>query len=119
MGGAKAQYDGIKAFSETDFTEDLKSIDVPTLVMHGDDDQIVPDRRLRAAVGEAAEEGHAQGLREVPARHVHHARRCRERRPAGLHCHITSSTSGFRGPLSTTHGLFQKRKWQEVITCES
>ena len=42
MGGAKAQYDGIKAFSETDFTEDLKIIDVPTLVMHGDDDQIVP-----------------------------------------------------------------------------
>lgn len=42
MGGAKAHHDGIKAFSETDFTEDLKSIDVPTLVMHGDDDQIVP-----------------------------------------------------------------------------
>jgi len=42
MGGAKAQCDGIKAFSETDFTEDLKSIDVPTLVLHGDDDQIVP-----------------------------------------------------------------------------
>lgn len=42
MGGAKAQYDGIKAFSETDFTEDLKQIDVPTLVMHGQDDQIVP-----------------------------------------------------------------------------
>jgi non-heme chloroperoxidase len=41
-GGAKAHYDGIKAFSETDFTEDLKIIDVPTLVMHGDDDQIVP-----------------------------------------------------------------------------
>jgi non-heme chloroperoxidase len=42
MGGAKAHYDGIKAFSETDFTDDLKQIDVPTLVMHGDDDQIVP-----------------------------------------------------------------------------
>nr|WP_041300982.1 alpha/beta hydrolase [Hyphomicrobium sp. MC1] len=42
MGGAKAQYDGIKAFSETDFTEDLKSIDIPTLVLHGGDDQIVP-----------------------------------------------------------------------------
>jgi non-heme chloroperoxidase len=42
MGGAKAHYDGIKAFSETDFTEDLKQIDVPVLVMHGDDDQIVP-----------------------------------------------------------------------------
>ncbi len=42
MGGAKAAYDGIKAFSETDQTDDLKSIDVPTLVMHGDDDQVVP-----------------------------------------------------------------------------
>ncbi|MBU8977834.1 MULTISPECIES: alpha/beta hydrolase [unclassified Lysobacter] len=42
MGGAKAQYDCIAAFSETDFTDDLKRIDVPTLVMHGDDDQIVP-----------------------------------------------------------------------------
>jgi non-heme chloroperoxidase len=42
MGSAKAQHDGIKAFSETDFTEDLKVIDVPTLVMHGDDDQVVP-----------------------------------------------------------------------------
>lgn len=42
MGGAKAQYDCIKAFSETDFTQDLKNISVPTLVMHGNDDQIVP-----------------------------------------------------------------------------
>jgi non-heme chloroperoxidase len=42
MGGIKPQYDCIKAFSETDFTEDLRKIDVPTLVMHGDDDQIVP-----------------------------------------------------------------------------
>jgi non-heme chloroperoxidase len=42
MGSAKAHYEGIKAFSETDQTEDLKSISVPTLVMHGDDDQIVP-----------------------------------------------------------------------------
>ena len=42
MGGAKAHYDGIKAFSETDFTDDLKSIEVPALVMHSRDDQIVP-----------------------------------------------------------------------------
>jgi non-heme chloroperoxidase len=42
MGGAKAHHDGIKAFSETDFTEDLRAIRVPTLVMHGDDDQVVP-----------------------------------------------------------------------------
>src|SRR3954464_6718114 len=42
MGGAKAAYDSIVAFSQTDFTEDLKKISVPVLVMHGDDDQIVP-----------------------------------------------------------------------------
>ncbi|RJX79288.1 alpha/beta hydrolase [Pseudomonas sp. LS-2] len=42
MGGAKAHYDCIKAFSETDFTEDLRKITVPVLVLHGDDDQIVP-----------------------------------------------------------------------------
>jgi non-heme chloroperoxidase len=42
MGSAKAHYDGIKAFSETDQTEDLKAITVPTLVLHGEDDQVVP-----------------------------------------------------------------------------
>ena len=42
MGGAKAQHDGITAFAETDFTDDLKQVTVPTLVMHGEDDQIVP-----------------------------------------------------------------------------
>lgn len=42
MGGAKAHYDGIVAFSQTDFTEDLKGITIPVLVIHGDDDQVVP-----------------------------------------------------------------------------
>ena len=42
LGGMKPQYDCIKAFSETDFNEDLKKFDVPTLILHGDDDQIVP-----------------------------------------------------------------------------
>jgi non-heme chloroperoxidase len=42
MGAANAHYDCIQAFSETDFTEDLKLITVPVLVMHGDDDQVVP-----------------------------------------------------------------------------
>ena len=76
MGGAKAHYDGIKAFSETDFTEDLKIITVPTLVMHGDDDQIVPDRRLGAALGQAAEERDTEDLQELPARHAGHE--CRD-----------------------------------------
>ena len=49
--GLKNAYESIKAFSETDFTEDLKKIDVPTLVMHGEDDQIVPvrDSSMKAA----------------------------------------------------------------------
>jgi non-heme chloroperoxidase len=42
MGSTKAHYEGLKAFSETDFTDDLKKITVPVLLMHGDDDQIVP-----------------------------------------------------------------------------
>jgi non-heme chloroperoxidase len=42
MGGIKAHYDCIKAFSETNFTEDLKAVDIPVLVVHGEDDQIVP-----------------------------------------------------------------------------
>lgn len=50
-GGAKAHYDGIKAFSETDQTEDLKAIGVPTLVLHGEDDQVVPiDASARLSV---------------------------------------------------------------------
>ncbi|QEC66508.1 alpha/beta hydrolase [Panacibacter ginsenosidivorans] len=51
MGGIKAHYDCIKVFSETDFTQDLKSVDVPVLVLHGEDDQIVPYRTtaLKAA----------------------------------------------------------------------
>lgn len=51
MGGAKAHYDGIKAFSETDQTEDLMEITAPTLVLHGEDDQIVPiaDSALKSA----------------------------------------------------------------------
>ena len=50
MGSAHAHYDCIKAFSETDFTEDLKALEIPVLVMHGDDDQIVPihDSALKA-----------------------------------------------------------------------
>jgi pimeloyl-ACP methyl ester carboxylesterase len=71
MGGAKAHYDCIKAFSETDFTEDLKAIDVPLLIMHGDDDQIVPIARLSAAFGEARQESDFEGVSGTAARHAH------------------------------------------------
>jgi non-heme chloroperoxidase len=52
MGGAKAHYDCIKAFSETDFTDDLKAVSLPVLIMHGEDDQVVPiDASARQAIG--------------------------------------------------------------------
>ena len=68
MGSVKAGYECIKAFSETDFTEDLKAIDVPVLVIHSEDDQIVPYADSGAAVGQAAEERHAQDLQGPAAR---------------------------------------------------
>ena len=66
IGGAKAHYEGIKAFSETDQTDDLKAIDVPTLVHAG---RRRPDRALRGrqpAAGEAAQERHAEDLSGLP-----------------------------------------------------
>ena len=98
MGSAKAQYDGIKAFSETDFTEDLKTIDVPTLVMHGDDDQIVPIADSALLSAKLLKNSDAQGLREIPARHVHHPCRCGESRPARLHQVIGSRRAPRREP---------------------
>jgi non-heme chloroperoxidase len=66
MGSAKAQYDGIEAFSETDFTEDLKSITVPTLVMHGDDDQIVPIADSALLSIELLENGRLKVYKKLP-----------------------------------------------------
>jgi non-heme chloroperoxidase len=63
LGSLKADYDCVKAFSETDFTEDLKAVDVPTLLLHGDDDQIVPiadSSRLSAKLVKGAV------LKEIP-----------------------------------------------------
>ena len=72
MGGAKAHYDGIVAFSQTDFTEDLKKIAVPTLVMHGDDDQIVPYADAGAVDRQIGEERHPEDLQGLSARHAHY-----------------------------------------------
>jgi non-heme chloroperoxidase len=85
MGGAKAHYDGIKAFSETDQTEDLKSIDVPTLVMQGEDDQVVPYKRRCLAPGQAPQASHSEALSRFPAWHAHHLRRDDRQRPPGIH----------------------------------
>ena len=67
MGSVKAGYECIKAFSETDFTEDLKAIEVPVLVIHSEDDQIVPYADS-ARFGQAAEERHPQDLQGPAAR---------------------------------------------------
>ena len=67
MGGAKAHYDGIVAFSQTDFTEDLRKINVPVFVTHSEDDQIVP--YVAAGPRQARDVSQLQGF---PARHAHH-----------------------------------------------
>ena len=72
MAGMPASYFCIKAFSETDMTEDLKKIDVPTLILHGDDDQIVPIG-ASAMVSSKLEGRDVEGLQGRAARHVHHA----------------------------------------------
>ena len=84
MGGAKAHYDGIVAFSQTDFTEDLKKISVPVLVMHSEDDQIVPYVAAGPLVGEAFEERDAEDLQGLPARHADHGSGHDQCRPPGL-----------------------------------
>ena len=61
--GHKNTFDCIKAFSETDFTEDLKKFDVPTLILHGDDDQIVPIGAAALGLSEARQERDPEGLR--------------------------------------------------------
>ena len=72
MGGAKAHYDGIVAFSQTDFTEDLKKISVPVLVMHGDDDQIVPYADAGPLTAKLVKNGTLKTYKRLPARHAHH-----------------------------------------------
>ena len=66
MAGFPASYFCIKAFSETDLTEDLKKFDVPTLILHGDDDQIVPIGASAHALVQDRQGRHAEGLPGAP-----------------------------------------------------
>ena len=92
--GLKGAYDCIKAFSETDFTEDLQQIDVPVLVAHGDDDQIVPIAASAPKTAELLKDADAEGLPRRAARPDRRARRGVQRRPARLR-------AGLRGPAMT------------------
>ena len=80
--GLKNAYESIKAFSETDFTEDLKKFDVPTLVLHGEDDQIVPvkDSAKKSAQADQGRQGDLLSGRA--ARPHGHASGSGQRRPA-------------------------------------
>jgi len=84
MAGFPASYFCIKAFSEADQTKDLKQIDVPTLIIQGDDDQIV-FRRFRPAPGQTDQGCGTEGLQGRAARPLHHAQGPGERRSARLH----------------------------------
>jgi non-heme chloroperoxidase len=66
MGGAKAGYDGIVAFSQTDFTEDLKKISVPVLVMHSEDDQIVPYQAAGPLSAKLLKNGTLKTYKDLP-----------------------------------------------------
>src|SRR5215467_5467908 len=85
MGGVKAHYDGIVAFSQTDFTEDLKKITVPVLVMHGDDDQIVPYADSGPLSAKLSKNGTLKTYKGLSAGHANHRGRDHQRRPVGLH----------------------------------
>ncbi len=85
LAGHQGAYDCIKAFSETDFTEDLKKFDVPTLILHGDDDQIVPIGASALRSVEAGEGRDAEGLPGRAARDVHDTEGSGQRGPAGVH----------------------------------
>jgi non-heme chloroperoxidase len=64
MGGIKGEYDCVREFSEVDYTEDLKKIDKPTLIIHGDDDQIVP---IKASAEKAAQTVERAQLKVYPS----------------------------------------------------
>lgn len=81
MGGANAHYDVIKAFSETDRTDDLKALTVPTLVLHGEDEQIVPIADAAHKSVKLLQNGTIKTDRVV-ARHGDGERRCTEHRPS-------------------------------------
>ncbi len=90
LGGVKPHYDCIKAFSETDFTEDLKKFDVPTLIIHGDDDQIVPIMPPRACwFAKIVKNAKFKVYHDLPTRHVHHQSRPDQRRPPRLPQDVT------------------------------
>jgi hypothetical protein len=99
MAGMPASYFCIKAFSESDQTEDLKKIDKPTLILHGDDDQIVPIG-ASAMVSSKLEGRDVEGLQGRAARHVHNAEGRGECRPPCVHRGLIAERRAVIGVIS-------------------
>ena len=93
MGGAKAHYDGIVAFSQTDFTDDLKQITVPVLVMHGDDDQVVPYADSGPLSAKLVKNGTLKTYHGYPHGMPTTHADDHQRRPAGLAAAVASTTA--------------------------
>ncbi len=113
MAGMPASYFCIKAFSETDLTEDLKKFDVPTLILHGDDDQIVPYQGRRVASVKDREECEAQSLSGCAAWAVHDPEGQGERRSSGVHQGLKNANAAHSsdvardGPVVRRHAVGQ------------
>jgi non-heme chloroperoxidase len=88
MAGFPACYFCIKAFSETDQTEDLKKIDVPTLILHGDDDQIVPIGNSALLSAKLVKKTDSQSLSRRAVRDVHDTQRSGQRGFVGFHQNV-------------------------------
>ena len=123
--GFKGVIDCIKAFSETDFTEDLKKFDVPTLIMHGDDDQIVPIGASAHALVQARQGRDAEGLSGLAARPVLDAQGPGQRGPARVPQGLSDRELGYTGDARTRGGSMiaaHKRaskaaKWAAIKAC--
>ena len=101
MGGAKAHYDGIVAFSQTDFTEDLKKINVPVLVMHSEDDQIVPYVAAGPLSAKLLKNGTLKTYKDFPHGMITTQADVDQRRPAGVHQGLDIAGAGASVPALT------------------
>ena len=94
--GLKGAYDCIKVFSETDLTEDLKKFDVPTLIIHGDDDQIVPIADSALLSSKIVKNATLKIYKGAPHGAAVDAQGPAQRRPARVHSRLRSSVAALK-----------------------
>ena len=109
LAGFKGVFDCIKAFSETDFTEDLKKFDVPTLILHGDDDQIVPIGASALISSKLVKDAQLEGLQGCTARHVFDPQGRNQRGPARVPQGVGQGLTDDSGRLKNSKGTGGKK----------